>query len=140
MLKLGLLVTIHNRSFIYEYLPSGRLEQEDGNELLQEDGHFIMWEGYSMGDDGYDGAYLNTQDSRRVIHQNEDYVILSDRTIWNRIVQEDGFNILLETGGYLEFDGTPPINTHLLTETDFNILQEDGYRLKVEVGSIDEVI
>jgi len=110
VLKLGLRVTIHNRSFIYEYLPSGRLETEDGTDLLQEDGHFLLWEGY-------------------------DTVVIG-----NRLAKEDGYNFLQETGDYLEFDGTPPINTHLLTETDFNIVQEDGYRLKVEVGSIDEVI
>lgn len=107
--KLGLKVTVHNRSFIYEYLPSGRLEQEDGNELLQEDGHFLMWEGY-------------------------DTIIIG-----NRLVQETGFNILLETGDYLEYDGLVPIHSHLTTESDFNVVQEDGYRLRVEAGSIDEV-
>ena len=109
LLKLCLHVTVHNRSFLYEYLPSGRIEQEDGNELLQENGEYIMWEGY-------------------------DTVVIG-----NRLAQEDGFNILLETGDYLEFDGTPPIFTRLETETGFNLVQENGYYINVEEGTLDEV-
>ncbi len=129
-LKLGLPLTIHNRHFLYEYLPSGRIEQEDGNELLQETGDFILWEGYGIGDN----PILLTESNVQLLQENGSLIVLEGGgyALQNRLAQEDGFNILQETGDYLNHDGEVPVKIALYQETGFNLLQEDGYQLLVD--------
>ena len=102
LLRLGLQIAVHLRHFLYEYLPAGRIEQETGDELLMEDGDFLLWEGL-------------------------DLVVIG-----TRLAQEDGFNFLQETGDYILHDGTVPKKVYLYQETGFNLLQEDGYQILVD--------
>ena len=102
LLRLGLKIGIHLRHFLYEYLPAGRIEQETGDELLKEDGDYLLWEG------------------------------LDEVVIGVRLAQEDGFNFLQETGDYILHNGTVPQKIELYQETGFNLLQEDGYTILVD--------
>ena len=90
-LKLGVRINIHNRHFLYEYLPAGRIEQEDGNELLQEDGDFLMWEGYSL------DPLLVQEDGFNILQETGDYLIFEGAVpVRIELHQETGFNILAE--------------------------------------------
>ncbi len=129
-LKLGVRINIHNRHFLYEYLPSGRIEQETGDELLMEDGDFLLWEGYSLGEN----PSLLTESDVQLLQENGSLIIVEGGgyALQNRLAQEDGFNILQETGDYLNYDGEVPVRIALYQETGFNLLQEDGYQLLVD--------
>ena len=102
LLRLGLQIAVHLRHFLYEFLPAGRIEQETGDELLMEDGDYLLWQGY-------------------------DEVVIGVR-----LAQEDGFNFLQETGDYIKHNGAVPVKIELYQETGFNLLQEDGDILIVD--------
>ena len=90
-LRLGLPITIHNRHFLYVYLPAGRIEQEDGNELLQETGDFILWQGYSL------DPKLVQEDGFNILQETGDYLIYNGLPpVRIELHQETGFNILAE--------------------------------------------
>ena len=62
-----------------------------------------------------------------VVWEGYDLVVIG-----TRLAQEDGFNLLQETGEYINFDGTVLVKIQLYEETGFNLLQENGYQLLVD--------
>ena len=102
LLRLGLHMAVHLRHFLYEFLPPGRIEQETGDELLMEDGDYLLWEG------------------------------LDEVVTGVRLAMETGLNFLQETGDYILHNGSVPLKVALYQETGFNLLQEDGYQLLVD--------
>lgn len=98
-LTLGARLNIHNRHFLYEYLPAGRIEQEDGNELLMEDGDFLLWQGYDS------PPNLAQEDGFNILQETGDYIIFEGAVpVRIELHQETGFNLLTEDGIVLLVD------------------------------------
>ena len=98
-LGIGLPISVHLRHFLYTFLPSGRIEQEDGNELLMEDGDFLLWEGLDL------TARLAQEDGFNFLQETGDYIIHNGAVpVRIELHQETGFNLLTEDGIMLLID------------------------------------
>ena len=69
LLKLGLSILNQTRSFLNILTFSGRIETEAGDELLQENADYLLWEGYVI------AGNLAAENGFNVLQENGDYIL-----------------------------------------------------------------